>query len=1170
MLFKKRVITGKTRISPVYINISNNPQKSSATYISIKLKNEEFKAIVDSGAEVTLINAALAKRLKLRVTKMNDNIQYIAANSGVIHHKGFTILDVAIGQWKTKQKAIVVDHLTADILLGTDWLSQHGVIINYEKKLLSCGKFFSNLTTSKIQTSHCICTTRAITIPPLSSHIEWFNVPESINGLSYFENENPVRYLDIRDGLFDINQNAVPVVLVNKHNFEVVVGKGKFIGKIEQLEKKNILNIATSTKEKNKLNSKLINIARNLSSKESQRLNLLIDSYDKIFSQNEHDLGFYDKTQFDIKTIDETPIKSRPYRVPYAQQETVNKMVDDMLTHKIISKSESPWASPVVIIKKKDGSNRFCVGYRKLNAITIKDNYPIPLIEETLDTLKGAKYFTSLDLASGYWQIALNKLAKQKTAFITQKGLFQFEVLPFGLSNAVSAFQRTIEVVLEGVSNVKVYLDDILIFSNDFTSHLTHIENVFKKLEEANLKLKPSKCEFAKLKTKFLGFDITSEGIKPCQQKTSAMVNYTRPTNPKQVKRFLGMASYYRKFIPQFSAKAEPINRLLKKEERFQWSEECEDGFKQIINALTHPPVLIYPDFSKEFVLETDASTVGLGAVLAQKDRNGINRPVAYGSRMLKCAEKNYSATELEALAVVWACEQFRPYLYGRDFTIECDHNPLVFIDNMKNKTSRVSRWRYNLSEYRYKIVYVKGSKNLKADALSRAEICSINSSPIINELIEAQHNDKDLKLLIQSPTKGYFIENNVLYKASNERQRIVIPEIMRETILKLCHDDMSGGHLGFKKTWPKISSRYFWKNMYTDTEKWIKSCTNCAKRKTPTNITKVDLNPINGAIYPFEMLGVDILCGLPETGAKNKYILVFTDYLTRWAEAFPLKKMDAKSIAKLFIDEIVCRYSAPNTLLSDQGAQFMSTLLRNICDYLKTKKINTTAYHPQCNGLTERFNATLCQILSMYIKNNQTDWDEYLKTALFAYNTSKQETTLLSPFEILNGRQPRLPSDLENIRSEKDSYTLDFKKKWKRARERIEFVNNARKQKFRQLYKEKIIEIGDSVRLDAPATKLGIKAKIRGDLWSGPFKVIGKLPNGNLKLNIKKSKPYIVHPDRVKPAEILFPNWPKEIKKIKPAKRVSFSDNLIDIIAELHPLEQKKIFLPKHVHFSI
>ena len=398
--------------------------------------------------------------------------------------------------------------------------------------------------------------------------------------------------------MFDVKQHMVPVVLVNKHNFEIVVGKGKLIGKIEQLDKSNILSVATSDFSKTISPSKLINIDKNLSNEQSHRLKQLSDSYDQVFSKNEHDLGFYDKTQFDINTVDETPVKSRPYRVPYAQQETVNQMIDDMLTHKIISKSNSPWASPVVIIKKKDGSNRFCVDYRKLNAITIKDNYPIPLIEETLDTLKGAKYFTSLDLSSGYWQIALNKLAKQKTAFISQKGLFQFEVLPFGLSNAVSAFQRTMEVVLEGVPNVKVYLDDILIFSNDFENHLTHIENVFKKLKEANLKLKPSKCAFAKLETKFLGFDITSEGIQPCKQKTSAMINYTRPTNAKQVKRFLGMASYCRKFSPKFSSKAEPINKLLKKDSKYNWSKDCEECFTQIRHSLTHPPVLIYPDFS--------------------------------------------------------------------------------------------------------------------------------------------------------------------------------------------------------------------------------------------------------------------------------------------------------------------------------------------------------------------------------------------------------------------------------------------------------------------------------------------------------------------------------------------------------------------------------------------
>jgi hypothetical protein len=326
-----------------------------------------------------------------------------------------------------------------------------------------------------------------------------------------------------------------------------------------------ILNVKCSPNPHDYKLSGILNYDKRLTTVQKHGIQQLAGQYNKIFSKNDNDLGYYTKTEFDIQTGDHRPIKCRPYRVPYAQQDTVNKMIDDMLTHRIISKSNSPLASPVVIVKKKDGSNRFCVDYRKLNNITIKDNYPIPLIEETLDTLKGAKFFTSLDLASGYWQIGLGNLAKQKTAFISQKGLFQFEVLPFGLSNAVSAFQRTMEVVLEGVPNVKVYLDDILIFSENFEDHLHHIKTVFQKLLEANLKIKPSKCSFAKRETKLLGFDITSEGIKPCREKLQAMINYPVPKNQKQVKRFLGMASYYRKFIPQFSTTAEPINKLLKK-----------------------------------------------------------------------------------------------------------------------------------------------------------------------------------------------------------------------------------------------------------------------------------------------------------------------------------------------------------------------------------------------------------------------------------------------------------------------------------------------------------------------------------------------------------------------------------------------------------------------------
>ena len=415
--------------------------------------------------------------------------------------------------------------------------------------------------------------------------------------------------------------------------------------------------------------------------------------------------------------------------------------------------------------------------------------------------------------------------------------------------------------------------------------------------------------------------------------------------------------------------------------------------------------------------------------------------------------------------------------------------------------------------------------------------------------MIKAQDNDPDIKSIkasiISKGSNGiYVLERNILFKKKSKLKLLVIPKNLISTVCTLCHDDMSGGHFGFKKVWPKIKNRYFWKSMYYDVKAWVKSCKSCAKRKTPKIITKIGMNPIGVAKLPFEMIGVDILGPLPETTSGYKYILVFTDYLTRWPEAFPIKRIDAKTIAKVFVDEIVCRHSAPAILLSDQGAQFMSGLVKNICEYLMTKKINTTAYHPQTNGLTERFNATLCQTLAIYGKENQTDWDTYIPTALFAYRSSVQETTGQSPFELLYGRDARLPSNLESVKTISDDTTREFKKKWEKAYSRIEAINKKRKFKFDSKYKEKIINIGDSVRLHNAATKVGLKNKLRGEIWTGPFKVMGKAPNGNLKLNTFKRKYYIVHPDRVKLAESERENFPIEIKLIQPPKKVRFKPN--------------------------
>ena len=523
------------------------------------------------------------------------------------------------------------------------------------------------------------------------------------------------------------------------------------------------------------------------------------------------------------------------------------------------------------------------------------------------------------------------------------------------------------------------------------------------------------------------------------------------PKTQKQVKRFLGLAFYYRKFIKNYSVIADPINKLLKKNEKFLWSPECEKSFKTLINKLINPPILTFPDFKKEFFLTTDASASGLGAILSQFDENDDEKVIGYASRTTNSAEANYSATELECLGVVWGIETFRHYLYGQKFTILCDHNPLVYLDNTKNKHSKVVRWRLGLAEYQYTIKYKPGRKNTNADALSRVATNQISNSSETDyckeEFSKAQDDDSEISLIKANLESDWSFSQIVglLYKTKPHGKVIVVPQSIREKVLKIYQNDVGGGHLGFKKTWPKIRDRFFWKSMHKDTYNWIKSCSACACRKIPEK-TRADLKPINTASLPFEM--VDILGPLKETTNGNKYVLVFTDYLTRWPEAFPIKNREAKTIAKIFVNEIVARHSAPKTLLSDQAKEFMSSLVSNICEYLGTTKTNSTAYHPQTNGLTERFNATLCQILSFYVNENQTNWDEMLPIALMAYRTSVQETTSSTPFDLFYNRQARLPNDLENLQI-KDTFTFDSttsKESGRMQKKNIKAVNEIRR----------------------------------------------------------------------------------------------------------------------------
>ncbi|GFX63768.1 retrovirus-related Pol polyprotein from transposon 17.6 [Trichonephila clavipes] len=458
-----------------------------------------------------------------------------------------------------------------------------------------------------------------------------------------------------------------------------------------------------------------------LSPEQKSSAERLFQEFEDVFSRNSSDIGHTTVTQHRIDTADHLPIKQHPRRLPFAKQEEVGTLLREMQENDIIEPSSSPWASPIVLVRKKDGSTRFCVDYRKLNDVTKKDSYPLPRIDDTLDTLSGHKWFSTLDLKSGYWQVEIHPEDREKTAFTSGQGLWQFKVMPFGLCNAPATFERLMETVLKGLTfeACLIYLDDVIIGGRTFEEHLQNIRKVLSKLSDANLKLNPSKCKFFQKEVNYLGHIISAEGVRTDPEKVSAVKNWKRPENLRELRSFLGLCTYYRKFVKGFSNIARPLHKLTESKQKFQWTKECEDSFLQLKEALTSSPILIYPQPDKPFILDTDASNESVGAVLSQ-EIDGQERVVAYWSKCLSKPERNYCVTRKELLAIVKAIEHFHHYLYGQKFLLRTDHASLTWLMNFRNTEGQVARWIQRLNEYYFDIRHRKGSSHGNADALSR------------------------------------------------------------------------------------------------------------------------------------------------------------------------------------------------------------------------------------------------------------------------------------------------------------------------------------------------------------------------------------------------------------------------------------------------------------------
>lgn len=462
---------------------------------------------------------------------------------------------------------------------------------------------------------------------------------------------------------------------------------------------------------------------------ERQQIQKLCHEYKDIFYCDKLPLTFTNKVQHQIRTTNEDPIYVRPYRQPQTQLDEINRQVEKLLKENVIQESHSPWSAPVHLVQKKMDATgeikyRMVIDYRRLNEITVDDKYPLPNITDLFDRLGKSVYFSTIDLASGYHQIEVAKEDRQKTAFSTQGGHFEFKRMPFGLKTAPATFQRAMDSVLRGLQGIHclVYLDDIIVYSNSLQEHIQKLRKVFDRLRQTNLKVQLDKTEFLRKEVLYLGHTITKDGLKPNDDKVKAVLNFPLPKTQTEIKSFLGLIGYYRKFIRDFAKITKPLTTCLKKNHKIIINEEYIKAFQQCKELLTSAPLLQYPDFEKPFVLTTDASNFAIGAVLSQ-GQIGSEKPIAYGSRTLNDAETRYSTIEKELLAIVWAIKHFRPYLYGRKFIIYTDHRPLAWLDSIKEPNSKLTRWRLNLASYNYEIQYKNGKQNTNADALSRIKL---------------------------------------------------------------------------------------------------------------------------------------------------------------------------------------------------------------------------------------------------------------------------------------------------------------------------------------------------------------------------------------------------------------------------------------------------------------
>lgn len=708
-------------------------------------------------------------------------------------------------------------------------------------------------------------------------------------------------------------------------------------------------------------------------------------------------LGCTTLVKHKIDTGTAEPIKQRYYPVSPAKQKLINEELDSMLAQGIVEPSKSAWSSPIVLLEKPDGSKRFVVDLRKVNQVTTRDAYPLPYVSSILDRLRDSNVLSSIDLKRAYWQVPLEESSKEKTAFtVPGRGLFHFTRMPFGLHNSPATWQRLIDKILgpDLEPYVFVYLDDIIIATLTIEEHLRILEEVLKRLHAAGLSINKDKCVFGRSELKYLGYVVDNHGLRVDPSKVESILHYPRPNTAKEIRRFIGLTSWYRRFVPNFSTLIAPLTQLTRKRQKFVWSEEAEKSFRLLKEKLIEAPIMSCPDFTLPFVLQTDASAYGLGWVLSQVFEDG-EHVIAYGSRTLTKQERNLSTTERECLAVIWGIEKNRHYLEGTHFTVITDHYSLLWLHNLNDPGGKLSRWSLRLQPYDFSIVHRKGSEHLVPDALSRAvPIDLITISPEITDKWYLKMKKQVEEHPLQFPQ--WRLQENHLYKNVNG-WKLVIPKDSRTSVYKECHDDPKSGHLGIYKTYKRVSQLYYWPKMRNDVGRYVNHCTVCIQYKPDQRLPAGLMGKSRKVEHPWQLISTDILGPFPRSSKGNKYILVVADWFTKYTLLFPLRSATASKICKHIEEDVILMYGAPQQIVCDNGSQYAGKEMKALAHKYQSHIFFNAKYHPQVNP-SERINRVVKTMIASYVEEKHTKWDTHLAKIGYALRTATHEVTGYTP----------------------------------------------------------------------------------------------------------------------------------------------------------------------------